>query len=93
MFRIFFGWPNGGTWANTIAAVEDGLAFSFVLWYYRDHVGPALVGWFAKHHRPHSEAHHEDTRAHTTNELLSLEQRLAVRLDAIERAIRDAGGN
>jgi len=93
VFRIFFGWPDGGTWSNTIAAIEDGLAFSFCMWYWRDHVGPPLIGWFARHHQPHADAHHQATRDHTASELLSLEQRLTGRLDVIEQLIRDAGGN
>lgn len=62
-FRLFFGWPVGGTWSNTFAWLEDGGLALFFLWYFRDHVGRRLAAWWHKHHGPHLQAqldaHHD----------------------------------
>lgn len=62
-FRLFFGWPNGGTWSNTIAWLEALALAGFASWYLRDHIGRGLVGWLGKHHKPHLQdqlaEHHE----------------------------------
>jgi len=93
VFRVFFAWPNGGTWANTVAAVEDGSLGAFFLWYLRDVLGPSLARWWARHAGDHHETHHDTTRKHVSDELLSLERRLGERLDQIEQTVRGAGGD
>jgi hypothetical protein len=62
-FRLFFAWPDGGTWSNTIAWLEDAFVASFFLWFFRDHIGKRLATWWQKHHAPHLQAqldaHHD----------------------------------
>jgi len=91
-FRLFFAWPNGGTWSNTIAAVEWTLLVAFGIWYLRDHVGTRLLAWWNKHHQPHMDKRDERMRRHVSQELVSLEQRLRDHIDAATSG-RGAGGN
>lgn len=92
-FRLFFAWPSGGTWSNTVAAFEWLLIVGFFGWYLRDSLFPRLTLYLHRHWKPHAEQSHEDTRRHTSSELISLERRLGERLDNIERLIRGAGGD
>lgn len=98
-FRLFFSWPNGGTWSNTIAWIEDGLVAAFFVWYLRDHVGRGLAAWWHGHQVPHLDARLDSVREHVSNELLQFEQRIGVRLaahhDRVVKSVRDgeAGGD
>jgi len=65
-FRLFFEWPTGGTWANTIDWLLClGLAW-FSGWWMRDLLGRGLVGWLHRHHAPRL---HEVLDEHYRNRL------------------------
>lgn len=72
-FRLFFGWPDGGTWSNTIAWLESLALAGFAIWYFRDHVGKSLAAWWHHHHGPHVQ-HQLD--AHHDRIMASLEEQL-----------------
>jgi hypothetical protein len=91
-FRLFFGWPNGGTWSNTIAAGEWVFLVAFFGWYMRDRLVPRLAVVVHRHWKPHADQSHDDTRRHVSNELISLESRIGDRLDGIEQLIRETAG-
>jgi hypothetical protein len=90
--RTFFAWPYGGTWSNTIAAIEWVGIVLFFSWYLRDSVFPRLAAFAHRHYKPHADQSHEETRRHTSSELVSLEDRITSRLDGIERQIRRLAG-
>lgn len=93
-FRLFFSWPSGGTWANTVASIEDGALFAFSVWYARDVVGRHLARWWASHHQPHRAAHTEEIRAHLSSELVSFEERIRSELAAHhDRILGSINGN
>jgi hypothetical protein len=58
-FRLFFSWPQGGTWSNAIEQAEGALVIVLGGWVGRDHVGRKLAAWWAKHHGPHAIAQHK----------------------------------
>jgi len=91
-FRLYFAWPEGGTWSNTIATYEDLGLGAFIVWYFRDHVGTRLLAWWNKHHEKHMDKRDERMRRHVSQELVSLEQRLRAHIDAATSE-RGAGGN
>ncbi|HUN38422.1 MAG TPA: hypothetical protein VMU95_41055 [Trebonia sp.] len=91
-FRLYFAWPEGGTWSNTIATYEDLALGGFVVWYFRDSVGKRLLAWWNKHHGPHMDRRDERMRRHVSTELVSLEQRLMAHIDAATSG-RGDGGN
>jgi hypothetical protein len=79
MFRLFFAWPGGGTWPNTIAWLEDAAIASAVLWFTRNKAGPRLARWWHSYQAEHLQAmldehhdrigqrldeHHEQIRRH-----------------------------
>jgi len=72
-FRLFFSWPDGGTWSNTIAWIEAILLAAFSTWYLRDHVGRSLAAWWNKHYGPHHQARLD---AHHDRIVASVEERL-----------------
>lgn len=80
-FRLFFAWPNGGTWSNTLAWLEDGGTALFVLWYFRDHVGKRLAAWWHLHHAPHLRSEvatiRADYQAHARQQSVLLDSKLA----------------
>lgn len=55
-FKLFFAWPNGGTWSNTIAWLEDAFFAALFMFVFRDHLGRRMARWWERHHGPHLEA-------------------------------------
>lgn len=55
-FKLFFAWPEGGTWSNTIAWLEDAFFGALFMFFFRDHVGKRLAAWWHRHTTPHLEA-------------------------------------
>lgn len=53
LLALYFGWPNGGTWSNVIAAAECTGAAGSTAWVFRDHIGRRLSAWWRKHHGDH----------------------------------------
>jgi hypothetical protein len=76
-FRLFFGWPAGGTWPNLIEQAEGVVLGAGMVWLFRDRVGKHLAGWWHKHHGSHVRA-----------DLAAMELRLAERLDASHEDMR-----
>lgn len=54
-FRLFFAWPNGGTWSNTIAWLEDAFFGALFMFIFRDHLGRRIARWWTHHSGPHLE--------------------------------------
>jgi hypothetical protein len=75
-FRWFFAWPMGGTWANTLAWLEDDAIALFVAWYFRDHVGRRLTGWWHQHRQGQMDSHMSAVRSHVNDELTAFEGRV-----------------
>jgi hypothetical protein len=64
-WRLFFGWPTGGTWSNAIEQVAAAALIGSHGWLARDHIGRKLAAWWAKHHGPHAiEQHKQALREH-----------------------------
>lgn len=80
-FRMFFHWPTGGTWSNFVADVISGTIGVFMLWYFRDRIGPLLAAWWGKHQPSQIDGHMENVRAHVTSELVSFEGRMRALMD------------
>jgi hypothetical protein len=59
-FRLFFAWPDGGTWSNTIAWLEDAAISSLVVWAFRNHVGRRLAKWWDELTDPHLQTRLDD---------------------------------
>lgn len=54
-FKLFFAWPNGGTWSNTIAWLEDAFFAALFMFIFRDNLGKRIAGWWTRHTSPHLE--------------------------------------
>lgn len=80
-FRVFFAWPDGGTWSNTVAWIEDGLIAVFVTWYFRNNVGRRLARWWNEHRIDHVAGHIQDLHDHVTDEMFQLVTWLRSELD------------
>src|SRR5579863_10295925 len=59
-FRLFFAWPQGGTWSNAIEQAEGAAVITLAAWAGRDHIGRKLAAWWAVHHGPHAVAQHRE---------------------------------
>ena len=59
-WRLFFGWPNGGTWSNAIEQVAAAVLVALHGWVARDHIGAKAAAWWAKHHGPHAISQHRE---------------------------------
>lgn len=93
-FRLFFAWPQGGTWSNTIAWLEDAALGGFFIWYFRDKVGQRLARWWHQHRAEHMNDHMSAVRAHVTSELTSFETRVhALLADHHDKIIMAVNGN
>jgi hypothetical protein len=93
-FRLFFSWPAGGTWSNTLAWLEDAALAFFAVWYFRDHVGKHLAAWWRNHNVKHVDEAAAKMREHVSGEISAMEDRLrAAMLDQhkkIMRAVNDS---
>jgi hypothetical protein len=76
-FRLFFAWPEGGTWSNTLAWLEDAAIAVLVTWYFRDHVGKRLSVWWHHHQETHMNDRDAVMRQHITDEVAGMEQRMS----------------
>jgi len=64
-WRLFFGWPNGGTWSNAIEQAAAAVLVAMHGYLARDHIGAKLAAWWARHHGPHAvEQHRQALREH-----------------------------
>lgn len=81
-FRLFFAWPDGGTWSNTIAWLEDDALALFAVWYFRNHVGRRLAGWWNVFRADHMTGHVEEMKSHVSSEISDLTSWLRSELDA-----------
>lgn len=64
-FRLFFGWPQGGTWSNAIEQAEGAAVIALIGFLGRDHIGRKLAAWVHKHYGPHAvEQHRQALREH-----------------------------
>lgn len=65
IIRLFFDWPDGGTWSNMIASLEWAVVAVGSVWIFRDHIGRKLAAWWNKHHAEHAiNQHLEALRRH-----------------------------
>jgi hypothetical protein len=58
-FRLFFAWPQGGTWSNAIEQAEGAVLITLVGWAARDHIGRKLAAWWDRHAGPHAVKRHK----------------------------------
>lgn len=80
-FRVFFAWPNGGTWSNTIAWLEDDALALFAVWYFRNNVGKRIARWWSQHRAEHMTKHIEEMQTHVSSEISQLVTWLRSELD------------
>lgn len=52
-WQAFFGWPDGGVWANILAWVIGLVLAGACGWLFRDHIGRHLAAWLHHHHQAH----------------------------------------
>lgn len=78
VWRLFFGWPAGGTWSNMIASLEWAVIATVAIWLYRERIGPRLAGWWQKHAGTHEHVSAEirSLREHMTAEIAASEDRM-----------------
>lgn len=64
-FRLFFSWPQGGTWSNAIEQAEGAAVITLIGWAARDQIGRKLAAWWDVHHGPHAvKRHRQALREH-----------------------------
>ena len=85
-FRLFFAWPNGGTWSNTIAWLEDAFFGALFMFIFRDRVGKRLAAWWHRHTTPHLEAKLAEHRD-------EIQAQLDDHKAHIERVVREGNGS
>ena len=84
-FRLFFSWPSGGTWSNTIAWLEDDAIALLAIWYFRGHLRPHITAWWHDLNKHHAEA----LRNHVSSEIEALEMRLRSEMASHHAKIAD----
>ena len=88
-FRLFFAWPGGGTWSNTIAWLEDDAIALFAVWYFRQHLIPRASSLWRTLNKHHTETIHN----HVTSEINALATRwrreLSAHHDKIVEVVRN----
>ena len=64
-FRLFFSWPQGGTWSNAIEQAEGAAVIALIGFLGRDHIGRKLAAWWDLHHGEHAvKRHRQALREH-----------------------------
>jgi hypothetical protein len=52
---LFFAWPAGAVWSNVLAMPLCGVATGVFAFFFRDHIGRAVKGWWGRHFGHHAE--------------------------------------
>ena len=89
---LFFAWPDGGAWSNIVAVPPCAVLAAVLAFIFRDRLGRALKGWWARHlgHKDDLDAIHARLDAHA--DLLDHETPggLGAVMDEVRRAVTAA---